>query len=184
MDLGRRLPSAVCWREADEFGRDQQVAPALPAARSPLLVLADTQAQLRKTVRVRRTEPQNSGQTATTLPSGAGSDAERKASVWLLSKRNHRHCQASARSRRICLPLNQQAVDLPSCLQAARKGLGFSRGSCMLPARQAHSLCLRVAAQQRSGNCQSGACMLGHGDILVRNLFLLIAPIACVYRRC
>ena len=89
MDLGRRLPLAVCWREADEFGRDQQVAPALPAARSPLLVLADTQAQLRKTVRVRRTEPQNSGQTATTLPSGAGSDAERKASVWLLSKRNH-----------------------------------------------------------------------------------------------
>ena len=103
MDLSKGLPSAYFWREADEFGRDQQVAPALPTARSPLLILADTQAQLRKTVRVRRTEPQSSGQIATTLPSGAGSDAEREASVLLLPKHDHRHCQASA-LKAICLP--------------------------------------------------------------------------------
>ena len=69
--------------------------------------------------------------------------------------------------------MRRQAVDLPSCLQAARKGLGFLRGSCTLPARQPHSLCLRVAAQQRSGNWQSAACMLGRGAVLVRNNLVL-----------
>ena len=55
---------AYCGREATAFGQDQQVAPALLAAAcSPLLVLADFQAQPRRTARVLRTKPQSLGRT-------------------------------------------------------------------------------------------------------------------------